>query len=351
MTTVHGGLDATELRAFGLRPGDVLDFSSNLNPLGTAEAVRRAAASADLAAYPDRNSTILRDALTARLGVGADHLLVGNGSTELIHLLAHAILRPGDRCLLFAPTFGEYEAAALLAGADVHSIRAHARDAFRWPIDSALDSIQALRPDLTFLCNPNNPTGAYLDRETVERIRQAIGRDGLLVLDDAYATFLDQPWRTTPLIDSGNVAILRSMTKDHALAGARLGYLVASPDVCAAGRALQPAWSVNAIAQAAGVAALDNDAHVAAARDVVRDAKAYLCARLTAMGLSVTPSTANFLLVEVGDGARLRADLLRLGFAVRDCTSFGLPAHIRIAVRRRDECARLVDALQKVPGR
>lgn len=351
MTTVHGGLDISELRAFGLQPGDVLDFSSNLNPLGPSEAVRHAAASADFTAYPDRDCTLLREALAARLGVGADHLLVGNGSTELIHLLARAILRPGDRCLLFTPTFGEYEAAALLADADVHSVRAHARDAFRWSIGSVLDSIQALRPALTFLCNPNNPTGVYLDRRTVERIRQAIGRDGLLVLDDAYATFVDQPWRPAPLINGGNVAILRSMTKDHALAGVRLGYLAASPDVCAASRALQPAWSVNAIAQAAGVAALANVAHVEAARDVVHDAKAYLSTRLTAMDLPVTPSAANFLLVEVGDGARLRADLLRLGFAVRDCTSFGLPAHIRIAVRRRDECVRLVDALQKVSGR
>ena len=351
MTTVHGGLDATELRAFGLRPGDVLDFSSNLNPLGTSEAVRRAAVSANLAAYPDRDSTILRDALAARIGVGADHLLVGNGSTELIHLLARAILQPGDRCLLFTPTFGEYEAAAMLAGADVHSFRAHEHNAFHWPIDAALDRIRELRPALAFLCNPNNPTGVYLDRETVERIRQAIGLDGLLVLDDAYATFVDQPWRTEPLIDGGNVAILRSMTKDHALAGVRLGYLIASPDVCAAGRALQPAWSVNAIAQEAGVAALDNGAHVEAARDVIRDAKAYLCARLNAMGLQVVPSTANFLLVEVGDGAHVRANLLRRGFAVRDCTSFGLPAHIRIAVRRRGECMRLIDALQELPDR
>ena len=351
MTIVHGGLDAKELRALGLRPGDVLDFSSNLNPLGTSEAVRRAAATADLAAYPDRDSTLLRDALAARMGVGADHLLVGNGSTELIHLLARAILRPGDRCLLFTPTFGEYEAAAMLAGADVHSFRAHERDAFRWPIDSALECIRELRPALVFLCNPNNPTGVYLDYETVDRIRQAIGLDGLLVLDDAYATFVEQPWRPEPLLDGGNVAILRSMTKDHALAGVRLGYLIAPPDVCAAGRALQPAWSVNAIAQAAGVAALDNDAHVEAARDAVRDAKAYLCTWLAAMGLPVTPSAANFLLVEVGDGAQLRADLLRRGIAVRACTSFGLPAHIRIAVRRRDECVRLVDALQRVPGR
>ena len=351
MTTVHGGLDATELRAFGLRPDDVLDFSSNLNPLGTSEAVRRAAAAADLAAYPDRDSTLLREAFAARIGVGADHLLVGNGATELIHLLARAILRPGDHCLLFTPTFGEYKAAAMLAGANVHSFRAHERDAFHWPINAALDRICELRPVLAFLCNPNNPTGVYLDRETVECIRQAIGLNGLLVLDDAYATFVDQPWRTEPLFDGGNVAILRSMTKDHALAGVRLGYLIASPDVCAAGRALQPAWSVNAIAQAAGVAALDNDAHVEAARDVVRDAKAYLCARLTAMGLPVTPSAANFLLVEVGDGAHVRASLLRRGFAVRDCTSFGLPAHIRIAVRRRGECVRLVDALQELPDR
>ena len=346
--TVHGGLDPAELRAYGLRPDQVLDFSANINPLGPSPRVVRAAAEADLAAYPDRDSLVLCEALAERLDVAVDHLLVGNGSTELIHLLARAHLRPGDRCAVFTPTFGEYEAAAGMAGAEVHTIPATEVDGFHWPIDEAARTIRALQPDIVFLCNPNNPTSVCLEREAVEQVADAVGERGLLVLDDAYASLAGRPAEALPLLDRGNVAILRSMTKDHALAGVRLGYLVAPPEVVAGVRALQHAWSVNAVAQAAGLAALDDEAHVEAAREVIRDARAELRAELGSLGLTVTDSATNFLLVKVGDAAGVRSALLRRGLAVRDCASFGLPAHIRIAVRKRDECARLVESLREV---
>ena len=349
--TEHGGLDPGELRSLGLVPGQVLDFSANINPLGTSMRVQQAAAAADLAAYPDRESLALRQALASRLGVEVENLLVGNGSTELIHLLARSRLRPGDACLIFSPTFGEYEAAALGAGAEVHTFPATEADGFRWSVDAASRAIDEQRPALVFLCNPNNPTGVHLGREAVERLAAAVAPDALLVLDDAYAPLADCPWDSLPLLGRGNVAILRSMTKDHALAGVRLGYLVAQPEVVAGVRALQQAWSVNAVAQAAGLAALDDDAHVEAARGVIREARAFLRTEFDALGLAVTPSAANFLLVKVGDGAAVRAALLRRGIAVRDCASFGLPEHIRIAVRRPAECARLVEALKEVLAR
>ncbi len=351
MNTVHGGLDPAELRALGLRAGQVLDFSSNVNPLGTSERLRRSAAAADLSAYPDRDCLLLREALSGALGVGTARLLVGNGATELIHLIARACLGPGGRCLIFEPTFGEYEAAAAIAGAEIHRIRAEEAAAFRWPVDAAAQRIREIRPRLVFLCNPNNPTGVYLDRSAVEEIRGALGGSGLLLLDDAYASLAERRWDPLPLLAGGGVAIVRSMTKDHALAGARLGYLVAEPPLVDSVRRLQPAWSVNGVAQAAGLAALDDGAHVAAAREVIRASKAYLCERLASMGLPVTPSATGFLLVRVGDAGGVRAGLLRRGIAVRDCNSFGLPEHIRIAVRRRDECARLLGALREVMGR
>ena len=254
--TVHGGLDAAELRSLGLRPADVLDFSSNINPLGPSKRVRRAAEEVDLSAYPDRHSFELREVLAARLEVGIGSLMVGNGSTELIHIIARARLRPGDRCLVFGPTFGEYERAAAIAGAEVHIFQAEATDGFRWSMDDADRTVRQVRPSLVFLCNPNNPTGVYLNRDCLEWISSALGESGLLVLDDAYAPFADAQWDSLPLLGCGNVAILRSMTKDHGLAGVRLGYMVADPAVVSAVRRLQPAWSVNAVAQAVGIAAL-----------------------------------------------------------------------------------------------
>ena len=351
MTTVHGGLDPAELRSLGLQPNQVLDFSANISPLGPSRRVMRAAAEADLSAYPDRNSLGLREALAARLNVAIDKLMIGNGSTELIHLVARACLRPGQKCLIFTPTFGEYEAAAALAGADVHTVRAREDRGFRWPVDAAVRIIREMRPGVVFLCNPNNPTGAYLERDVVRQLNSAVGESGLLVLDNAYAELADCRWDPLPLLGSGNLVTLNSMTKDHALAGVRLGYMVAEPSVVAAVRLLQPAWSVNAVAQAVGIAALEDEAHVTRARGVILEAKAYLYRELERLSVPVTHSATNFILARVGDAAKVRSALLRRRMAVRDCTSFGLPEHIRIAVRRPRECARLIEALRDVLDR
>ena len=170
-------------------------------------------------------------------------------------------------------------------------------------------------------------------------------------MDDAYVPLSDCPWDSRPLLDRGNVVLLRSLTKDHALAGVRLGYLVAQPEVVTRVRALQHVWSVNAVAQAAGRAALDDDAHVAAARKLIGEAKAYLLAELQAMGLPAVPSAANFLLVRVGNARDIRGALLRRGVAVRDCASFSLPDYIRVALRKPEECARLVQSLREVLAR
>ena len=348
MATIHGGLDITDLRSLGLRPEQVLDFSTNTNPLGTSQRIRQAATEADLSAYPDRHSLVLRENLAERLDLGIDNLIVGNGSTELIHLLARASLKPSQGCLILAPTFGEYEAAASIVGAEVVLFHANEAHGFQWSVDNAIEEIGQAQPRIVFLCNPNNPTGTYLDHSDVERISKAVSGEALLVLDDAYVSLADWQWDSIPLFRNGNVAILRSMTKDHALAGVRLGYMVAESDVISAVRRLQPAWSVNAVAQAVGIATLGDEAHVAEARRVISEAKEYLYAALGALSVPVTTSTANFVLARVGDAPGVRRALLCRGIAVRDCTSFGLPEHIRIAVRRPDECARLMDALEEV---
>lgn len=347
MTTTHGGLDAGELRSLGLRADRILDFSSNINPLGPSPRVRQAAAEADLSSYPDRHSLVLREALAARLGVEIETLLVGNGSTELIHLLTAARLGAGDRCLIFEPTFGEYEAAATLAGAQTMAIRPADGQTFEWSIAQAVRAIRRVRPSLVFLCNPNNPTGAYLSRSSVGQIQAGVGPGGLLLLDDAYVSLSDGSWDTIPLLENGNLAVLRSMTKDHALAGVRLGYVVADPDLISGMRRLQPAWSVNAVAQSAGLAALGDEAHLSEAREVISESKSYLCGELDGLGIAVTSTSTNFILAKVGNAARVRMALLRRGIAVRDCTSFGLPEYIRIALRRPEECAVLVEALGK----
>ena len=346
--TVHGGLDLEELRSLGIQPGEVLDFSANVSPLGPPPSVRDAVAGVDLAAYPDRQCVALREALSARLGQVPERILVGNGSTELIHLLARAYLCDGEGSFIFTPTFGEYEAACHSARATVHDFPADEANGFRWNLDAALAAIRAQRPRLVFLCNPNNPTGVYLDQAAVGSIAEAAKDSGLLVLDQAYLPFTRESGDPGPLLALGNVVLLRSMTKDYALAGLRVGYMLAAAQVVEQVRRLQPSWSVNAVAQAAALAALDDTQHIDRAMGVMRQAKAYLEGELHAMGVPVLPSTANFLTAKVGDAKAVRLALLRRGICVRDCASFGLPQYIRIGVRRLEDCERLVSALEEV---
>jgi histidinol-phosphate aminotransferase len=344
---VHGGLDSAELKSLGLCPEEVLDFSASIHPLGAAPEVAKALTSLPLDAYPDRSCLELRQALGKRLEIRPESILVGNGSTELIHLIARAFLRPGGTAVIFAPTFAEYAAACRTEGVLPSFISSHRQAKFRWDLPDALNRISDLRPSLVFVCNPNNPTGIYLRKEEVRQISESVGDGGLLVLDEAYRSFVEDRWRSQPLLRRGNVALLRSMTKDYALAGLRLGYLLASEAVIGRVGKLQYSWSLNAAAQAAGRAALDRQQHLERGRRMVSAGKDFLRVSLTEMGLECLPSAANFLLIRVGEASRLRLELLkRYKLCVRDCSSFGLPDYIRVAVRNIEDSRRLVQALQ-----
>jgi histidinol-phosphate aminotransferase len=360
---IHGGPDYAELAALGLSPDEVIDFSANANPYGPSPQVRAALAGVPLDRYPDAQAIALRERLAQIHRLTPDHIIVGNGTAELIWLLGIAYLQRGTPVVIVGPTFGEYRAAAELMGAEVAEYRAPATADF-WPDLAAIEAlIERRQPRLTFLCNPNNPTGVYLTRGTVEALA-AVCKEGLLVLDEAYRAFVDKPWPSEPLLErgpglssvegpglspvEGNVVLLRSMTKDHALAGLRLGYALASPEVVAALKRIQPSWSVNAAAQAAGLAALSDKGHLQETLPRIAEARAYLVEKLTGLGLRVVPSATNFLLVEVGDGRSLRRKLLSYGLVVRDCASFGLPEYVRIAVRRLEECRRLIKALHQI---
>lgn len=348
MAQAHGGLDPVELRLLGLDARQVLDFSASVHPLGPPPGVRRAMAQVDVAAYPDRRCTALREALAARAGVGLDMVLAGNGATELIYLLARGLLAPGKRGLIFGPTFGEYATACITTGATVVEVRAEEETGFVWDAGKAAAAVRRERPSLAFLCNPNNPTGTGVDRRFVEEVADGLGDAGVLVLDEAYAQFADAPWDAAVLLKRGNIVLLRSMTKDYGLAGVRLGYMLAAPELIRRAAAQQPSWSVSGLAQAAGIAALAEEEHVAKGREIVRRSKTYLLRALGRLGYDVTPSQANFLLVRVGCGEAMRQALLRRGIAVRDGTSFGLSEHIRIGVRRLGECRRLIAAMEEV---
>ena len=344
---IHGGLNPRELESLGLCPEEVLDFSASINPLGAGPGIKAALRRLSPDAYPDRSCLKLRRALGSHLGIEPEAILVGNGSTELIHLIARAFLSPGETAVIFTPTFGEYAAACRLGGVFPVCIPSHREAEFRWDLPDALNRIAVLKPSLVFVCNPNNPTGTYLGEDEVGQIGKVMDSHGLLVLDEAYRSFVDKRWSSQALLRMGNVVLLRSMTKDYGLAGLRLGYLLAAPAVVAKVGKFQYSWSVSAAAQAAGLVALDHPRHVERGRRMVGASKNFLEGTLNRMGLECLPSAANFLLIRVGDASRLRLELLkRYKICVRDCGSFGLPEHIRVGVRTIEDSRRLVRALK-----
>ena len=357
---MHGGLNIAELESLGLRPEEVIDFSASINPLGPSRRALEAARSVNLAAYPDPDCLKLREAIGGALDVEPSRILPGNGSTELIHLLARAYLGADDTALIFAPTFGEYAAACRIQGVTPVTVFPPsleiAERPFHWDLPGALDSIAILRPAVVFLCNPNNPTGVYLGHDEVTSIARALQGIGLLVLDEAYVPFVEEPWDSTPLLrsmtsDEGNVVLLRSMTKDYALTGLRLGYMLASEEIVGRVRSFQYSWSVNAPAQAAGIAAIADREQVRKGREAVREGKEYLLKTARSLGLECAPSAANFLLLRAGswNAGELRRQLLtRHKVCVRDCASFGLPEYIRAGIRTMDDNRRLADALKQV---
>lgn len=341
----HGGPDFAELAALGIRPEALLDFSVNKNPLGVSPRAMRAVGLVEPSEYPDSRCLRLRAGLAAAHDVQPDEVLVGNGSVELIWLLGQVYLAPGDDVVIVGPTFGEYDAAARRAGARITQVDATEETAFRPILQEIVETIRQAEPRVVYLCNPNNPTGQALELDDVRYLLEVLG-NGLLVVDEAYVELADGVESVVALGRSDpRLVVLRSLTKSHGLAGLRLGYLIGAAGVVEALGQAQPPWSVNAFAQAAGVAALGDDTHVTEGRRLARRARAMLVDGLERLGLTCVPSRASYWLVKVGDGRQVRDEMLRRGILVRDAGSFGLPAYIRVAARPIDECERLLAVL------
>lgn len=343
---IHGALDFAELEQHGLQVDAVLDFSTNTNPYGPTPKVYEALRSTSVDRYPDREALELRRKLAAGLGVEIDQIIAGNGSAELMWLAALAFLDPGDRVLILAPTFGEYAHAAGIAGARIEEIVR--REENRFVIDP--QSIQARLAGqdfrMVFACRPNNPSGDLLPFDCLAGWSKAFPQT-LFVLDEAYLAFAPN---TPSAIDlkAPNFLVLRSMTKDYALTGLRLGYAIGERQVIAALRKVRPPWNVNVMALSAGAAALDDPQHLQTSIGRLLEEKDRLAAALAERGFTVLPSSVHFFMIKVGDGARFRLALRAKGILVRDCASFGLPEYVRIAARKPEENARLLAAIDEV---
>jgi histidinol-phosphate aminotransferase len=355
---VHGAPDYGELERLGLHPREVLDFSVNANPYGPSPRVREAAVNAAIDRYPDRECLELRRALRhyelvqGNLPLGC--IVCGNGTAELIWAIARAYLKPGLVAAVIGPTFGEYRVASLAAGATVLELGARAAACFQ-PDTAAIAAWRRRgQPSLVWLCNPNNPTGTWLDQHHIDHLVEACHRTGaVLVVDEAYWRFVfpKEVYSAIELLGSPRgqqVVVLRSLTKDFALAGLRLGYSVAAPDVTERLGAQLPSWNVNGVAQEAAIAALTDRAHLNTTLDRLTTERLAFFQSLRDAGLHVVPSRTHFCLVGVGDARHVRQQLLARKILVRDCTSFGLPQFIRVATRPSGDWQQLLLALQEM---
>jgi histidinol-phosphate/aromatic aminotransferase/cobyric acid decarboxylase-like protein len=305
-------------------PAGVLDFSTGVSPLPPPPSIVRAIAAADVTRYPHPTALPLRAAAAEKHSVSPECIVAGAGSVELIYAAARAFAGVGRRVAWLAPAFAEYARAARASGAVEVAVE-------------RLDDPRVAECELAFAARPGNPTLRVPD---VEHSRAA-----LTIVDEAYQPLCDD---VAPLPPTANRAILRSLTKVFALPGLRLGYLVASPDVARAVQAMLPPWNVSAPAQAAGIAALDEPP--APVRDAIAALRDRQIARLAAIGVTPRVAGAGFMLVDVGDGARVTRQLLTRGIRVRDCASFGLPECVRVGVGSDEDQARLVDAWRDLGG-
>lgn len=339
-------------RELGLDPTGVIKLASNENPLGPSP---RALAAMDrtlksLHLYPDGSAFHLKRALAHRLGVDASNVILGNGSNEIIEFLGHAFLRPGDEVVVSEYCFAVYPIVTALFGARLVTVPAQ-----RFGADIP-GMLQAITPAtrMLFLANPNNPTGTLAAREEIAALLAGVPRHVVLVLDEAYVEFLEDPADGLALIREGthpNVIVMRTFSKIFGLAGLRLGYGVAQPELIAGLERIRQPFNINSLAQAGALAALEDADHLAATRSNNQQGLDLLHGAFSKMGLEYIPSHANFVMVRVGDGARVFAELQRRGVITRPTAGYALPEWLRITVGLPAENHRCLEALREILGR
>lgn len=336
-------------RELGLPERRIIKLASNENPLGPSPAalaaIKRAARQVHL--YPDGNAYYLKQKLAASLGVDPVNLILGNGSNDIIEFLGHALMGPGTDVVVSEYCFAIYPIVAKLLGANVVTVPAknHGHD-----LPAMARAITA-QTKVVFVANPNNPTGTLAAAQEVQYLVDNTPPHVVLVMDEAYIEFLEKPQDLVPLVKSGrqpNLILMRTFSKIHGLAGLRLGYGIAHPEFISALEKIRQPFNINLLAQAAGLAALDDTEHVRQTRQNNFEGRKFLEDAFAAMKLRFVPSSANFVLVEVGAGQAVFEGMQKLGVITRPMGGYKLPEWIRISVGTPRENRRAVSSLKKV---
>lgn len=335
-------------REMGLAEGDIVKLASNENPLGMSEAAHKAAAAVleDVARYPDGNGFELKSALSAKLGVGIEQIVLGNGSNDILELAARALLSPGASAVYAQYAFAVYPLATNATGA--RGIEVAARDH-----GHDLDAMAAaIAPDtrIVFVANPNNPTGTFLPGSAIEAFLQRVRQDVLVVLDEAYTEYLEPQQRYDSIgwvARFPNLLVSRTFSKAYGLAGLRVGYGVGQPGVIDLLNRVRQPFNVSSVALAAATAALGDEDFLVRSAALNSAGMRQLTDAFASLGLEWIPSAGNFVAVRVGDAAAVNRALLRQGVIVRPVAGYGMPEWLRISIGLPEENARCIEALRK----
>jgi histidinol-phosphate aminotransferase len=334
-------------RELGLEPDRIVKLASNENPLGPSpkalEAMQKALRKAHF--YPDGGAYHLRTAIAEQFGLSIDHVILGNGSNEIIEFLGHAFLRPGDNVLVAQHAFSVYRIMAHLFAADTVEVpdREYTADV------AAMARAVTPRTKILYLANPNNPTGTTVSEADLERLIFSVPPSVVIALDEAYYEFLPYPPNTPRyLVEHPNVILLRTFSKIQGLAALRIGYGLGHPALVGLLHKTRQPFNVNAIAQAGALAGLQDVEHQQRTREVTDQGRLFLQREFTKRGLEFVPSSANFVLVRVGDGQDVFQRLLRRGMIVRAMKEYKLADWLRVSVGTPEQNERFIGDLDTV---
>ena len=334
-------------RELQVDPTAIIKLASNENPLGPSpkatQAMRAALENAQL--YPDGGGFYLRSALAARLGFARENIILGNGSNEVIEFLGHAFLNPGDDVIVSEHAFIAYKLIATLFGA--RAIETPSPD-YEHDLEAMLNAITPTTR-IIFIANPNNPTGTLISQAKIDKFISRLPESIVTVFDEAYFEFLENPPDTLQYIRDGrDIVVLRTFSKIHGLASLRVGYGIARRELIEVLQKTRQPFNANGIAQAGALAALADEAHQRKTKRVADQGRVYLEEQFAGMKLRFVPGAANFVMVNVGDGAAVFKKLLAEKIIVRPLRGYNLPEWVRITVGTMEQNKKCIAALNAV---
>ncbi len=350
----QGGKPISEVaREFGLDEATIVKLASNENPLGLPESARQAMTNvlSDLARYPDSNGFDLKGAISKKFGVPTNWITLGNGSNDILELAARSLVTAGQSVVYAEYSFAVYPLATQAVGARHVVVPAK-------QFGHDLDAMRAAITDdtrLVFVANPNNPTGSFIEGDKVRAFIASVPTSVVVVLDEAYTEYLSPAHRYDSLgwvKEVPNLIVSRSFSKAYGLAGLRVGFGIAQPELTDLMNRLRQPFNVNSLAQAAAIAALNDEAYLAKSAKINADGYSQLTSAFDQMGIEYLPSFGNFVLFRAGAddgaGARVNLALLKQGIIVRPVGNYGLPQWLRVSIGLPEENAAFLAALKAV---